>query len=160
MTEISPPRFELYDVTSEDEFADVFPVLKQLAVMEFSEDDQAKITSKKVWLQYMAAQEQGYKLYAVRNNTECLAVFGARIMNDPLNLGKPYLQINNLVVEEDYRGIGIGTELFSRIDKLAKKLGCESVFLAVLKTNKKGRKFYETVGFNAPVADIMIKDMS
>lgn len=159
MTEISPPRFELYDVTSEDEFADVFPVLKQLAVMEFSEDDQAKITSKKVWLQYMAAQEQGYKLYAVRNNTECLAVFGARIMNDPLNLGKPYLQINNLVVEEDYQGLGIGTDILDRVEMVAKKKKCETVALWSLTSNKKNKSFYETAGYSA-TSHFMIKDIT
>jgi len=157
MTNIIIPKFDIFEVTSEDEFREAFLLLIQLAKLEFSEEENSKISLKKSWVQYQLSLEQGYQLYVAKSSTETLATFGLRVMNDPLNTGKPYAQINNLVVEEDYRGLGIGKELFIRIDKLAKKNGCADIFLAVLKTNKKGKKFYEEVGFNSPIAEIMLK---
>ncbi len=157
MTNTVTPKFELFEVTTESEFAEAFLLLKQLAQLEFSEEENSKISLKKSWAHYQLSLRQGYQLYVAKNSTELLAVFGLRVMNDPLNTGNPYAQINNLVVEEDYRGLGIGKELFIRIDKLAKKNSCEDIFLAVLKSNKKGKKFYEKVGFNSPIAEIMLK---
>jgi len=157
----TPPalKFECFEIATENDFNEVFPLLQQLALLEFSEEDFEKISQKKSWAQYQLSMNEGYKLYAAKTTTECIATFGIRILNDPLNTGKPYAQINNLIVEEDYRGIGIGTELFLRIDKLAKKNGCTNIFLTILKSNKKGRKFYESVDFKAPIAEMMIKEI-
>jgi GNAT superfamily N-acetyltransferase len=159
MNNLVIPKFKTFEVTTENEFLEVFPLLKQLAKLEFSEEESAKISSKKSWGQYQLSLKEGYRLYAAKNSSETIAVFGIRIMNDPLNTGKPYAQINNLVVDEDYRNLGIGKELFIRIGSLAKKSGCKDIFLAVLKTNRKGKKFYEKVGFNSPVAEIMLKEI-
>lgn len=158
MTEISPPRFELYDVTSEDEFADVFPVLKQLAVME-SPETADSLTLATSWAQYEKAQAHDYTLYMAKTTTEVIGVVGLRICEDPLNTGKPWGLINNLVVEEDYRGLGIGTDILDRVEMVAKKKKCETVALWSLTSNKKNKSFYETAGYSA-TSHFMIKDMS
>ena len=119
MNNLVIPKFKTFEVTTENEFLEVFPLLKQLAKLEFSEEESAKISSKKSWGQYQLSLKEGYRLYAAKNSSETIAVFGIRIMNDPLNTGKPYAQINNLVVDEDYRNLGIGKELFTTADNYA-----------------------------------------
>ena len=102
ITDIPTPRFELYEVTTEDEFAEVFPLLKQLGQLETPETIES-LTIKKSWGQYLKSREQNYRLYMAKSTTEILGVLGLRICDDPLNNGKPYAVINNLVIVDCFR---------------------------------------------------------
>lgn len=157
MTDIAPPRFELYEITTEEEFAEAFPVLKQLAVIEMPETVDS-LTPKKAWGQYQASIEQSYHLYIAKNTNEVLGVVGLRVCNDPLSNGKPYAIINNLVVEEDYRGLGIGTDMLERVELIAAKYKCDMCLINFLKNNKKAKEIYEAVGYNY-IANMMVKEI-
>lgn len=154
---IPTPRFELVVIETEDQFAEVFPVLKQLSIIETPESAD-KLTPKKSWEQYLVAYDQGYRLYAARSSTEVLGAVGIRVCYDPLNDGKPYALINNLVVEEDYRGIGIGSIILTRAESLAKKDKATHAVLAILTSNKQAKKLYEELGYSI-VSHLMIKEI-
>lgn len=157
MTDIPAPKFELYEVTTEEEFADVFPVLKQLAIIETPETVET-LTAAKAWTQYQKSYEQNYRLYMANSTTEVLGVVGLRVCEDPINNGKPYGIINNLVVEEDYRGLGIGTDMLERVEMVAAKQKCDLCMIVTLKTNKKAKELYEHHGYNY-VANMMVKEI-
>ncbi len=157
MTDIAPPRFELYEVTTEDEFIDIFPVLKQLGQIETPETIE-DLTTKKSWDQYLKSREQNYRLYMAKSTSEILGVVGLRICDDPLNNGKPYAIINNLVVEEDYRGLGIGTDMLELVELIAQKEKCDLCTIATLKNNKKTKDLYETIGYNH-TTNVMVKEI-
>ncbi|MCX7785870.1 MAG: GNAT family N-acetyltransferase [candidate division WOR-3 bacterium] len=59
----------------------------------------------------------------------------------------PYLSINELVVDEKYRGQGIGTSLMKRIFQWAKRKKLKVLQLAVWEFNQKTIKFYQKFGF-------------
>ena len=157
MSDIPAPEFELYDVASEEEFHDVFPLLKQLAELETPETA-AELTEQKSWAQYQKARDQNYVLYMARNTNEVLGAVGLRVCDDPINNGKPYGIINNLIVEEDYRGLGIGTDILQRVELVAAKYKCDMCLISSLKNNKKAKDLYESNGYNY-VANVMVKEI-
>ena len=55
--------------------------------------------------------------------------------------------INELVVDEEYRGQGIGTQLLQHIVKVAREKDCRRVELDSGFHRKKAHKFYEQNGF-------------
>lgn len=157
MTDIAPPRFEIYEVTTEDEFAEAFPLLQQLGRIETPETIET-LTLQKSWEQYRKSYEKDYRLYIAKSTTEALGVVGLRICDDPLNNGKPCGLINNLVVEEDYRGLGIGTDILERVELVAKKYKCDMTMLWFLNGNKQAKKIYEDNGYSH-ISNMMVKEI-
>lgn len=157
MTAVAPPRFELYEVTTEDEFIEIFPVLKQLGQIETPETVK-NLTVKKSWEQYLKSREQNYSLYMAKSTTEVLGVAGLRVCDDPLNNGKPYALINNLVVEEDYRGLGIGTDILERLELVAQKKKCDLCTITTMKNNKQAIDLYENMGY-IHITNVMVKEI-
>lgn len=155
--DIPAPKFELYEVTTEDEFVEVFPVLTQLAQIETPETA-ALLTVDKSWAQYQKSYDQNYRLYVAKSTTEVLGVVGLRVCDDPINNGKPYGIINNLVVEEDYRGLGIGTDILERVELVALKYKCDMVTISLLTNNKQAKKLYDAAGYSH-VCNLMIKEI-
>jgi ribosomal protein S18 acetylase RimI-like enzyme len=56
--------------------------------------------------------------------------------------------IGNLVVNPEYRGQGIGTEILKRSLLIAGEKKCKRVLLDVIFENMNAKKFYEKIGFN------------
>ncbi len=55
--------------------------------------------------------------------------------------------LDNMLVEEEYRGNGIGTSLLEHFKKWAKAKGAGSVEVSAYFNNKKAIRFYQSVGF-------------
>lgn len=156
-TAIPPIKFDLNEVKTEKQFADVFPVLKQLSEIETPEIAPT-LTLAKCYAQLTQARSEGYQLYAAQTSSETIGAVGVRICNDPINDGKPYAIINNLVIEEDYRGLGLGTDILARAEMIAKKQKANYISLLVVNGNKKNKQFYEEQGYSH-VCNLMIKEI-
>jgi GNAT superfamily N-acetyltransferase len=151
------PKFELEEITTTTQFEEAFPVLIQLLATENPEEPMP-LEEDVALGQYLEARKQGYRLFAARSSSEVLGVAGLRVLHDPLNSGKPSAIINNLVIEEDYRSLGIGNEMLTRLEKLAKSEKCGEIIINALKANRAAKKFYEGRSY-APVADVFVKDL-
>jgi GNAT superfamily N-acetyltransferase len=151
------PKFVLEEIETSPQFEDAFPVLLQLLAAE-NPQDPMPLEEDVALGQYLAARKQGYRLFAAKGSSEVLGVAGLRVLHDPLNSGRPYAIINNLVVEEDYRGLGIGQEMLARLEKMAKAEKCGEIIINALKTNRAAKKFYEGRAYT-PVADVFVKDL-
>lgn len=64
------------------------------------------------------------------------------------NILKPIktLYIDDICVDEKYRGSGIGSEIYNYVVMFAKKNGFYNITLNVWECNPKARKFYEKMG--------------
>jgi ribosomal protein S18 acetylase RimI-like enzyme len=56
--------------------------------------------------------------------------------------------ITELVVNENYRCLGIGDKLMSKIEKYFKSKNCKYVFVDVFGPNINAQKFYNKYGYN------------
>lgn len=57
------------------------------------------------------------------------------------------IEIGGLVVEENYRNLGIGRKLMEQVEKWAKQWGCSTVSLRSNVIRKEAHVFYETIGY-------------
>ena len=89
-------------------------------------------------------------LIAEENNS----IFGVIIykikeVREPKNLkDRTVLWIDELVVDENIRGKGIGKSLFLEVNKIAKESNCNAVELNCWNFNRQAIKFYEKCGMN------------
>ena len=67
-----------------------------------------------------------------------------------------YLELDNVIVHEDYRSLKVGAEMTEYLIKKAKELDCDMLGLDVYTDNFRGIKFYMNNGFN-PTGFHMIK---
>jgi ribosomal protein S18 acetylase RimI-like enzyme len=61
---------------------------------------------------------------------------------------RPLINIHDLVVLPDYRGMGIGHRLLATVEQKARDAGCCKVTLEVQENNTKARRTYEQAGFS------------
>lgn len=57
------------------------------------------------------------------------------------------LKINELAVEQDSKGLGVGTELINEVKKIARDNKISKIILSVWTFNKQACDFYENYGF-------------
>ena len=55
--------------------------------------------------------------------------------------------VDNVLVEEDYRRLGLATKMLKKAISVARKRKVDSVELVVNKDNKAAKKLYEKAGF-------------
>ncbi len=59
---------------------------------------------------------------------------------------KKSVMIDDLCVDERYRGQGVGEALFDHVKNEARRLGCAEIILAVWEGNDRARRFYDKMG--------------
>jgi len=88
---------------------------------------------------------KGYGQVAVFDGNKCIGISGYWI-NAKLYSGK-YLEMDNVVIDENYRSKGIGKLLCDWCLNKAKANNCQTVMLDAYLENEKAHKFYEREGF-------------
>ena len=126
----------IIEVTNIKEMESFFHLIKQLNPDLFKQ-------KYKSMLQDMILS--GYKMVAAYHDKKCIGISGYWIATK-IYSGK-YLEIDNLVVDENYRSKGIGKKLCAFILKIAKKSGCETVMLDAYAENSPAHRFYYREGF-------------
>lgn len=61
---------------------------------------------------------------------------------------QPFLVLENMVVDEDFRKKGVGRLLYAELEKRAKTRGCGLIQLVTEANRKDARGFYEAMGFH------------
>ena len=68
------------------------------------------------------------------------------VKNDPVLCSRKELYLDDLCVDESYRGQGVATALYGKVCDLARELGCQAVTLNVWCGNESAMAFYEKRG--------------
>ena len=76
------------------------------------------------------------------------------VKNDPT---QKTLFLSKLYVQDTRRGLGLGRFAMSRIEKIARDAGCESIWLTVNKTNQNSIGIYKKFGFE--IAEELVTDI-
>jgi ribosomal protein S18 acetylase RimI-like enzyme len=66
---------------------------------------------------------------------------------------RPLINIHDLAVLAEYRGLGIGRRLLEAIEREARDAGCCKLTLEVRETNRRAKGLYESIGFTAGAND-------
>jgi GNAT superfamily N-acetyltransferase len=86
-----------------------------------------------------------YRMVIVLDDEHCAGLAGIWVATK-IYSGK-YLEMDNVVVDKDYRSQGIGTLLTNYITQLALNEGCKTMMLDAYLENEKAHTFYERAGF-------------
>ena len=81
-----------------------------------------------------------YKMVAGFHDEKMIAISGYWIAR-MLYCGR-YLQASNLVVDENFRGNGVGKKILNYLENKARKLGCDKIVLDSYSENKKSHSLY------------------
>jgi GNAT superfamily N-acetyltransferase len=65
----------------------------------------------------------------------------------PTFLQRTWASVDDVFVEPDSRNLGIGRALLQSVEAWAKERGANGISLQVAAANRRGRKFYEDLGF-------------
>ena len=87
------------------------------------------------------------ELTVVELETEIVATFQLSFIQYLTYEGGIRAQIEAVRVKDDYRGIGIGKEIFQYAIQKAKSKGAHLLQLTTDKKRPEAKKFYETLGF-------------
>ena len=66
---------------------------------------------------------------------------------------RPLMNIHDVAVLPAHRGAGIGSALFTEIERVARQRGCCKLTLEVLEGNERAKKLYANLGFSPYVLD-------
>jgi len=118
------------------------PMLKQLEVLQVL---YPSLTPEQYAAELDLMLPHNYSQLAVFDQDECIAICGVWIGNK-LWVGK-YLELDNIVVKEDYRSKGVGELIFKTLEQKAKEEACNMLALDSYTTNFKAHKFFYNQGF-------------
>jgi GNAT superfamily N-acetyltransferase len=86
-----------------------------------------------------------YKMLGVFEGEKCVAISGYWVMTK-FYCGR-YLEMDNVVVDEQYRSKGIGKIICDELEKIALKENCRVMMLDAYLSNVAAHVFYEREGF-------------
>ena len=66
------------------------------------------------------------------------------------------LWLHDIYVGEEFRGKGVGREVLNSVTTEAKRLGANKVLLTVAARNDEGRSFFERIGFETTMHEMML----
>lgn len=89
----------------------------------------------------------GYKAIGIFENDICLGLSGYWVQTK-LYCGK-YLELDNVVVNPNFRSKGIGKLLCTHLEQIALEENCQVMMLDAYLENVKAHQFYQREGFKA-----------
>lgn len=114
-----------------------FTLIKQLSP-EITQEEYTQYISEMVRSDY-------FQLFIRDEQNKVIAVSGIWIATK-LYSGK-YLEMDNVVVDENYRSAGLGKRLYEECLTIAKENNCKVIMLDAYKENTRAHEFYEAKGF-------------
>jgi GNAT superfamily N-acetyltransferase len=122
-------------VVTDVEIAACYPVMRELRPHISEEEFISRIRK---------LEATGYKLAALRDAGEIVAVAGFRI-GENLPWGR-FLYVDDLVTRSERRSKGYGAKLLAWLKEFAAKEGCEQLHLDSATWRKEAHRFYEREG--------------
>ena len=126
--------FEVHKIHS-----DIRPDLFTVGEKKYTDEELERIIvdeQKPIFVAEHNGKVKGYAFCIFRQDLESKSVTNIKT-----------LYIDDLCVDEDTRGMHIGTKLYNHVIDFARKSGCYNVTLNVWAGNDGAMKFYERIGF-------------
>ena len=122
------------------------PQLEQLYRQFWGEESFIKTMKKQV--NKLHKKDSHIFISAIENTKLIGSVMGV-ICEELYGDCKPFLVLENMIVDKSYREKGIGKVLISELEKIATKRDCSQVILVTERNRVEAVKFYESVGYSS-----------
>ena len=88
-----------------------------------------------------------------------VSVFLERTYQNSTHVKRRVLFVDTMAVDEEYRGKGIGTEMFDYLKEVAKNRKCDGIELQVNAKNAAAKRMYEKCGFTEKSINMELMDL-
>jgi GNAT superfamily N-acetyltransferase len=129
-------RFVIREIKTEKEMVSQFPLILQL---------NSKLIKSAYEKMIRDMISHGYRMAGVFDGKKCVGLSGFWIATK-IYSGR-YVELDNVVIDKNYRSQGLGKLLCDWIIIEAKKQGCETAMLDAYAENSSGHKFYLREGY-------------
>jgi predicted N-acetyltransferase YhbS len=102
-----------------------------------------KMTENYRWIE----TNPNYIVLCAKNNNEVIGSLIGIINKDFKGDCKPFMVVENVIVAEEYRRMGIANSLMNNIDRVAIENECSSIMLVSGMHRIWAHKFYEKIGY-------------
>lgn len=131
-------NFIIKELTTKEEIISAYPIINQI----YSE---MTLDQYHLYIDEMVARSD-YKMIGAFLDNKLVGVSGYMILL-MIYCGR-YIQLSNLVVDKNYRGLKIGTKIIHHIENIGRQLECQKVILESYTENKKSHSLYFNEGFH------------
>lgn len=108
--------------------------------------------------EYTKLLENNLAVVAEHEGKVCaVMIFMERTYASPTHVNRTVLFVDTMAVEEQFRGKGIGTDMFAYAKKLVKDRGCDGLELQVNARNTAAKRMYEKCGFTEKSINMELK---
>lgn len=105
-----------------------------------------EITEEMYLSRLPAMIKAGYSQVIIRDPEDHIIALSGIWINTKIYCGK-YLEMDNVVVDMLVRASGVGSILFTHVEEMARKNGCDCIMLDAYKENIRAHGFYVRKGF-------------
>jgi len=121
--------------------------LKDLSLL-YEELIDKKTNFEKMLANYEALIDNGqYFLIGAKSDNKLLGSLMGIKCYDLVGECFPFMVVENVIVSESHRGMGIGRKLFERIEEIATENDCSYIFFVSSDYREGAHKFYESIGY-------------
>jgi predicted N-acetyltransferase YhbS len=111
-------------------------------------DEESSIKTMRIQFDKLQKTNTHLFLSAIENNKLIGSVMGV-ICEEIYGECKPFLVLENMIVDKDYRNKGVGKALLSELEKLASQRGCSQVIFVTERDRVDAVEFYESAGYSS-----------
>jgi GNAT superfamily N-acetyltransferase len=127
------------------DYEDVKGLVKQLYSDLEVTDGMEKELKRKKYNAFLDDSE--ILIYVAEENGKVIGYLTINFNRALLDIGTTVI-IDELAVDQDHRGKGVGTKLVAEAVSVSKKLGCSEIGVGTENENMGARKFYKKCGFD------------
>ena len=129
-----------------DMMVDDIPQLEKLYRQFWGEESSIETMNKQ--FEKLLKNESHIFLVAIENNKLIGSVMGV-ICGELYGDCKPFLVLENMIVDKNYRNRGVGKALVSELEKIAANRNCSQVIFVTESNRVDAVKFYESAGYSS-----------
>ena len=129
-----------------DMLVDDIPQLEKLYRQFWGEESSIETMNKQ--FEKLLKSESHIFLSAIENNKLIGSVMGV-ICGELYGDCKPFLVLENMIVDKNYRNRGVGKALVSELEKIAANRDCSQVIFVTERNRIDAVKFYESAGYSS-----------
>lgn len=126
--------------------ADLTDILRLYA--QLGQDDGTTLSPKEaeeLWREMIAHGD--HRIWVAESEGKVVGTFSLLRMVNLAHLGAPSAVVEDVVVDESCRGLGIGKAMMGRAMEIAREKGCYKLTLSSNARRTDAHRFYETLGF-------------
>lgn len=132
--------------------ADIF-VVRRISVTDYSEDifrlysqlSSAPIVTEEIFEEFVRSLNDNHNVIVVLDKDRVIGCATYLIEMKLIRGGSRVMHIEDVVVDREYRGMGLGSMLLNSLKKISEERGC---YKMILDCSNEYRSFYEKNGFS------------